>query len=774
MDATPIMAPQVVIATPVSIASVPLVAAIEVVSIKHLSAKRLREAALFVDSQYNVVIECGRVDQSGQRILSEFSTFFDKFVEVYTAVGDPTQQPLYRASALADKFQYATNKVGMYLSRRRLQTPLSGNLGIYQATGFKGKPPGRTGLKCGGYFLSLRACHEFESHFRYGGVSLEQRMQNKASSDSKDAAMAQRDQSCMSTDSNEDNSASDAPGLGDKRSSSSSGDDSGPSPLGYGRQIALQMMQDSDVASEPLNTNSRPETGKRRRLSIGHNSNGSASGSSSDDGNETDNERTSSSGSSSGSGSDGDSPGPFESASPSASPQTPPQQLAVEKNIDATSVQRNSNAFALFPSISAVPAVLSSASSMSTSESSAALRSAPIAQSLGMALSPMARHRSAFKQTLSYKSQTSPSFDTTVAGLKSFIPPTNFVRIESADRHSRSVSWGSLVPTVAAAMTSTLPALHVAPPSFSMPATSTNITMSAALHQPHPVALSDYAALNSTLPAPSPNYPLLSPSTTLHAFSAPNTFTATPMHSTPTATQPHYITSNSSLESSLASALYQRNPNPTPFPTTAPAAIAIVSPTHTTVNSNHAPVILLRPNDNALTHRVTSSPAFVSNTIAPHSVSAAATAFNSPPPAIKINLTSAAPILPLTSQVSSFISSAPMSPTLLLPMAATLTALPSQPDLLSYSGTQTANANPPHFNMEPLKSLANLTVGQLTLGQLQALNLMLTAATSNNQQHAMVGGLQTVTSQQQQQQQQQQHQMQTAFNNNNQRTHNFR
>ena len=156
-----------------------------------LSKKKMREAALLAESKYNSIIECGillppsapcsPLSSSSppssslplpprRRVFKQFSPFFSKQVEVYTAVNDPHAQTLYRASALADKFDYATNKVGMYLSRRRL---VGG--GIYQATGFRCKPPGRTGLKCGGYFLTIEACKEFENHFQYGGLTEEQR-----------------------------------------------------------------------------------------------------------------------------------------------------------------------------------------------------------------------------------------------------------------------------------------------------------------------------------------------------------------------------------------------------------------------------------------------------------------------------------------------------------------------------------------------------------------------------------------------------------------------
>ena len=153
---------------------------------KHLSKKKLREAALLAESKYNSIIECGILPSdtaspasaahSTQRIFKQYSSFFGKQVEVYTALSDPTQQTLFRASSLAEKFDYATNKVGMYLSRRRLHSG-----GIYQATGFRSKPAGRTGLKCGGYFLTIEACKEFENHFQYGGLTEEQRKE-KASS----------------------------------------------------------------------------------------------------------------------------------------------------------------------------------------------------------------------------------------------------------------------------------------------------------------------------------------------------------------------------------------------------------------------------------------------------------------------------------------------------------------------------------------------------------------------------------------------------------------
>lgn len=106
-------------------------------------------------------IECGELLPSSKRAMTAYVHFFGKEVEIYTATADPARQRLYRASALADKYGYATNKVGMYLARRR-----SAASGIFQATSFRAKPPGRTGLKAGGYFLTMDACVEFEHHFK--------------------------------------------------------------------------------------------------------------------------------------------------------------------------------------------------------------------------------------------------------------------------------------------------------------------------------------------------------------------------------------------------------------------------------------------------------------------------------------------------------------------------------------------------------------------------------------------------------------------------------
>jgi len=112
---------------------------------------------------FRSVIRCGVPDglgRGGRTHLMRLPYFgMDRDMDVYTAEIDRSHTLLVRASTLADKFRCATNKIGMYLARRRTVFP-----GIYQATEFLCKPVGRTGLKVGGYFLTLDACADFERH----------------------------------------------------------------------------------------------------------------------------------------------------------------------------------------------------------------------------------------------------------------------------------------------------------------------------------------------------------------------------------------------------------------------------------------------------------------------------------------------------------------------------------------------------------------------------------------------------------------------------------
>lgn len=110
---------------------------------------------------YKSIIECGVLNPRGERQYAMFSSYFTTDAEVFTAISDPKPgRVLYKASLLAHKFKCATNKLAMFLFRRRTMMD-----GVFQATLFLHKPQHSAGLKVGSYFVSEEACKEFESYF---------------------------------------------------------------------------------------------------------------------------------------------------------------------------------------------------------------------------------------------------------------------------------------------------------------------------------------------------------------------------------------------------------------------------------------------------------------------------------------------------------------------------------------------------------------------------------------------------------------------------------
>jgi len=98
--------------------------------------------------------------EHGTVVTKRYSPYFGRVVDLFCAANDLEKRTLYRASVLAQKLNCAINKVGMYLARHReFQDD------IYQATSFRNKPTGTTGLKSGGYFISLKACKKFEENY---------------------------------------------------------------------------------------------------------------------------------------------------------------------------------------------------------------------------------------------------------------------------------------------------------------------------------------------------------------------------------------------------------------------------------------------------------------------------------------------------------------------------------------------------------------------------------------------------------------------------------
>jgi hypothetical protein len=85
---------------------------------------------------YQSVIEWGHLDKTDVRRTTVFSPFFNKQVEIYTAVDDPEKRVLYRAPALKDKFGgVPVNNIRQWMWRHRNVTD-----GVFKADSFKHKP----------------------------------------------------------------------------------------------------------------------------------------------------------------------------------------------------------------------------------------------------------------------------------------------------------------------------------------------------------------------------------------------------------------------------------------------------------------------------------------------------------------------------------------------------------------------------------------------------------------------------------------------------------
>jgi len=96
-----------------------------------------------------------------RRMMSLYSSFFGGHVDVYTAADDEEEEILYKGSDLAAKTASNSNKLAMYLSRRKGHIP-----GIYQASSFLHKGSPRNKLKSGCYFVSLAVCELYQAHLQ--------------------------------------------------------------------------------------------------------------------------------------------------------------------------------------------------------------------------------------------------------------------------------------------------------------------------------------------------------------------------------------------------------------------------------------------------------------------------------------------------------------------------------------------------------------------------------------------------------------------------------
>ena len=93
-----------------------------------------------------------RIEQS-----EEGFPFFQRDVPVYRALNDPTKQILYRGTTLAKHCRISTNRVSMFLARRKHDTP-----GIYQSIWYSRRENMLQRYpKIGSYFVTLEVCKAF-------------------------------------------------------------------------------------------------------------------------------------------------------------------------------------------------------------------------------------------------------------------------------------------------------------------------------------------------------------------------------------------------------------------------------------------------------------------------------------------------------------------------------------------------------------------------------------------------------------------------------------
>jgi len=74
---------------------------------------------------------------------------------------DSERTPLYLPGELSTLFGCSTNLLSMYLSRRKKVR----DSGIFQATAILYKSVCRKDVKVGGYFISLKACLDFQVYW---------------------------------------------------------------------------------------------------------------------------------------------------------------------------------------------------------------------------------------------------------------------------------------------------------------------------------------------------------------------------------------------------------------------------------------------------------------------------------------------------------------------------------------------------------------------------------------------------------------------------------
>eukprot|EP00475_Leptophrys_vorax_P022914 TRINITY_DN3116_c0_g1_i2.p1 TRINITY_DN3116_c0_g1~~TRINITY_DN3116_c0_g1_i2.p1 ORF type:complete len:403 (-),score=70.70 TRINITY_DN3116_c0_g1_i2:33-1241(-) len=132
------------------------------------------------------VIECGFVNEKGQRQYSLHCEYTGQDEEVFLAQSDPQQRKLFRATLVSKRNNLKSNKIGMYLLRSKgaLDGVFSAKCYSHKRRGIdeKGKSKTSKGLKPNSYFVTEQLLTSLDQKCRDNGKAKLRKNGNNSSS----------------------------------------------------------------------------------------------------------------------------------------------------------------------------------------------------------------------------------------------------------------------------------------------------------------------------------------------------------------------------------------------------------------------------------------------------------------------------------------------------------------------------------------------------------------------------------------------------------------
>jgi len=134
------------------------------------------------------VIQCGVSLDDCTYTFKLYSDYFDKEVELFYALNDPSKTVLYRTLEIASRIDMPTNRLSIFIKRHQRKLGL-----LFKSTGFVFKPPHTQGLKVGSYFISIEAVRRIEEYFTKSKPSFKKQVSNSNESKSESSSISSAD-----------------------------------------------------------------------------------------------------------------------------------------------------------------------------------------------------------------------------------------------------------------------------------------------------------------------------------------------------------------------------------------------------------------------------------------------------------------------------------------------------------------------------------------------------------------------------------------------------